>query len=157
MSQLVAIGADHAGFHLKAELAQWLSSLGYQIMDSGAHTYDPQDDYPDLALGVAQHLASGEAVRGIIICGSGVGASVAANKVAGVRAGACHDTYSAHQGVEHDDVNILCLGARVVGVDLAKEVVTAFLGAKFTGEERHQRRLAKVIAIEERYLGKSNG
>ena len=152
MSQQVAVGADHAGLPLKAELVPWLSSMGYQVTDLGAHSYDAEDDYPDFVEAVAKCVASGEVERGIIVCGSGVGASVAANKFPGVRAGMCHDTYSAHQGVEHDDVNILCLGARIVGIELAKEVITAFLGARFTGEERHQRRLAKVLAIEERYL-----
>jgi len=114
----------------------------------GARLYDPSDDYPDFALAVAQAVAAGQAERGIIVCGSGVGATVAANKVSGVRAATCHDTYSAHQGVEHDDMNVLCLGARVVGEEVARELAKAFLNARFSGEERHLRRLNKVKAAE---------
>ena len=156
MTGQVAVGADHAGLPLKTELVQWLNSTGYEVTDLGAHSYDADDDYPDFVEMVARSVASGEVERGIIVCGSGVGASVAANKFPGVRAGMCHDTYSAHQGVEHDDVNVRCLGGRIVGIELAKEVVTAFLAARFTGEERHQRRLAKVIAIENRYLQRND-
>ena len=148
----VAIGADHGGYSLKQELSTWLSD-DYDVVDVGAHSVDPGDDYPDFAETVAEAVASGRAERGIIVCGSGVGACIAANKVPGVRACLCHDTYSAHQGVEHDDMNVLCLGARVVGIELAKELVAAFLHATFTGEERHSRRLGKVIAIEKRYTG----
>ena len=144
----VALGADHGGFLLKTELLPWLQGQGYEILNLGAHRLDSTDDYPDFAAVVAQAVASGQAQRGILICGSGVGACIAANKVPGVRASLCHDTYSAHQGVEHDDMNVLCLGARVVGVELARELVTAFLKARFGGEERHRRRLEKVLAIE---------
>ncbi len=151
MSVTVAIGADHGGFSLKNELLGWLRPK-HEILDLGAHALDPVDDYPDFAEAVAQTVRSGQARRGIIICGSGVGASIAANKVPGVRACLCHDAYSAHQGVEHDDMNILCLGARVVALELAKDLVTAFLNATFSGEERHRRRLDKVLDIEQRAL-----
>ena len=152
MSLAVAIAADHGGFALKEELVAWLSKQDYLINDRGAEKYIPDDDYPDYARDVGRFVAGGHAECGIIICGSGVGASVAANKIPGIRAGLCHDTYSAHQSVEHDDVNILCLGARVIGIELAKEVVTAFLGATFSGEDRHCRRLMKVQAIEDESL-----
>ncbi len=145
----IAIGGDHAGFHAKEELAAYVKELGHEVRDMGAHAYDPDDDYPDFTLAVAEAVASGEVDRGVMVCGSGVGASVAANKVTGVRAAMCHDTYSAHQGVEHDGMNVLCLGARIVGISLAREVVEAYLGASFSGEERHKRRLEKVKAIEE--------
>ena len=148
MTRTIALAADHGGFPLKAELAPWLQSLGYEISDLGAHSLDPADDYPDFAEAIAREVVSGRAERGIVICGSGVGASVAANKVPGIRACLCHDVYSAHQGVEHDAMNVLCLGARVVGVELAKDLVAAFLNARFTGEERHRRRLSKVAALE---------
>lgn len=148
MSLCVALGADHAGYPLKSELLPWLKEQGYEIVDMGATSLDPQDDYPDLAQAVAQSVASGRAERGIFVCGSGVGGSIAANKVPGARAGLCHDTYSAHQGVEHNNMNVLCLGARVVGIEVARELVTAFLNARFTGEERHRRRLEKLLALE---------
>ena len=148
MKLRVALGADHGGFALKNELVTRLCSM-YEIVDLGAHTLDPDDDYPDFAGAVARAVASVQAERGILICGSGVGACIAANKVPGVRACLCHDTYSAHQGVEHDDMNVLCLGARVVGLELAMELVTAFLKARFSGEERHRRRLEKVLNIEQ--------
>jgi ribose 5-phosphate isomerase B len=148
----VALGADHGGFSLKAELASWLKEQGYEVLDLGAYALDPADDYPDFAAAVARAVASGEAQRGIILCGSGVGACIVANKLAGVRAGLCHDTYSARQGVEHDDMNVLCLGARIIGVELAKELVSAFLSARFSGAERHRRRLQKVLTIESRGL-----
>ena len=122
------------------------------MLDLGAHTFDPDDDYPDFALAVAQAVALGQAQRGILVCGSGVGACIAANKVPGIRACLCHDTYSARQGVEHDDMNILCLGARIVGPELAEELVEAFLKAKFSGEARHRRRLEKVLAIEQQAM-----
>ena len=144
----VAIGADHGGYELKKELSALLSAAGHEVVDVGAHTMDSSDDYPDFAAAVAKAVASKDAERGIMVCGSGVGASVASNKVKGARASVCHDTYSAHQGVEHDDMNVLCLGARIVGIELAREVATAFLSAQFTGEERHQRRLDKVLNIE---------
>lgn len=147
----VALGADHGGFALKNDIFTCFQNT-YEILDLGAHTFDSADDYPDFARAVAQAVASGRAERGIIICGSGVGACIAANKVPGIRAGLCHDTYSAHQGVEHDDMNILCLGARIIGVELATEVVTSFLKARFTGEERHRRRLGKLLDIERQAL-----
>lgn len=148
----VALASDHRGFELKQILAASLREWAHQVMDLGTQGTAPVD-YPDYAEAVGQALREGRADRGILICGSGVGASVAANKLAGVRAGLCHDTYSARQGVEHDDMNILVLGARVIGDELAKELVRSFLGARFSGEERHQRRLAKVQAIEKRYAG----
>ena len=147
----VALGADHGGFSLKNELVRQLHDR-CEILDLGAYTYDSDDDYPDFAEAVACEVTSGRAQRGILVCGSGVGACVAANKVPGIRACLCHDTYSAHQGVEHDDMNVLCLGARVIGLELAMELVIAFLNAHFTGEERHRRRLEKVLAIEQHSL-----
>ena len=147
----IALGADHAGFQSKSELAQWLRSLGHEVLDLGAATLDPTDDYPDFAHAVAEAVATGGAERGVLVCGSGVGASITANKVPGVRAGLCHDTYSARQGVEHDDMNVLCLGTRVVGPELVRELVLVFLSATFSGEERHLRRLGKLKAIESRY------
>jgi len=152
MSLAMAVGADHGGFLLKGELLPWLEEQGYEVLDLGAHRLDPGDDYPDFAELVARAVSSGQASRGIIVCGSGVGACVVANKVAGVRAAICHDTYSAHQGVEHDDMNVLCLGARIVGVELARELVKAFLTAHFSGEERHRRRLNKVLSLERKAL-----
>src|SRR5437667_12544815 len=145
----LAVGADHAGFSLKQALVAYLKELGHEVQDVGAHRPDPNDDYPDFAQAVAEAIVNGRTERGVLICGSGVGASVAANKIPGIRAGLCHDTYSAHQGVEHDDMNVLTLGARVVGTELALELVRAFLAARFSGEERHARRLQKVLAIEE--------
>ncbi|MCL0044457.1 ribose 5-phosphate isomerase B [Dehalococcoidia bacterium] len=144
----IAIGSDHAGYPVKEELVAHLKWLGHQVDDLGAHHFDPEDDYPDFAKSVAQAIASGQAERGVMVCGSGVGASVAANKVTNVRAAMCHDTYSAHQGVEHDDMNVLCLGARVIGIELARELVGIFLEARFTGEDRHKRRLAKINKME---------
>jgi ribose 5-phosphate isomerase B len=146
----ITIGADHAGFELKQVLVEYLRQNGHQVKDAGTNSTAPVD-YPDFSEAVALSLLRGECERGIVICGSGVGAAVAANKIPGIRAGQCHDTYSAHQGVEHDDTNILVLGSRVIGVELAKELCTAFLKAKFTAEERHQRRLAKTLSIEQRY------
>jgi RpiB/LacA/LacB family sugar-phosphate isomerase len=146
----IVIGSDHAGYPLKTELKRLLLDLGHQIEDVGTDTPDPVD-YPDFAEAVAGAVLDGRAERGVLICGSGVGASVAANKVPGIRAGLCHDTYSAHQCVEHDDVNVLVVGARVIGSELAREIVRAFVDARFTGEERHTRRLGKVSAIEKRY------
>ena len=147
----VAIGADHGGYALKDELKQFLQSLGHEMIDVGAHTLDPADDFPDFTKPLAESVASGQADRGIMICGSGVGASVAANKVRGIRASVCHDTYSAHQGVEHDDMNVLCLGARIVGIELARELTGAFLSAEYVPEERFQRRLDKVLYMESRF------
>jgi RpiB/LacA/LacB family sugar-phosphate isomerase len=146
----IAIAADHAGFPLKQELAPWLRTSGHEVTDLGTNSTDPVD-YPDYSEAVARAVTEGKVERGVLICGSGVGASVAANKVPGIRAGLCHDTYSAHQGVEHDDMNVLVLGARVIGVELARELVRAFLGAVFSREPRHVRRVGKIRAIEERY------
>ena len=148
MKLRVAIGADHGGFALKQELIRRLGD-NVTLIDVGAHEFDASDDYPDYVLAVGRAVASGEADRGIMLCGSGVGACVASNKIRGVRAAVCHDTYSAHQGVEHDDLNVLCLGARVIGIEVATELTVAFLMARFTEEERHVRRLEKVIAIED--------
>lgn len=145
----IAMGADHGGFHLKNELMAWLKHKGHEVTDMGAYTLDPEDDYPDFARPVAEAVADSKAERGIIVCGSGVGASVVANKVPGVRAGLCHDTYSARQGVEHDDINVLCLGARVIDIELAKELASGFLNARFSGEARHRRRLEKMLLIEQ--------
>ncbi len=144
----IALGTDHAGFDFKNQLSEILTSKGIEVMEVGAHIYDANDDYPDFAEAVARAVAGGQVERGILVCGSGVGASIAANKVNGVRSAMCHDTYSAHQGVEHDDMNVLCMGARIIGIELAREISFAFLGARFSGEERHARRLAKVIVIE---------
>jgi len=146
----VAVGADHAGFPLKDTVIEQLESLGHEVIDCGTHNTEAVD-YPDFAQAVAEKVSSGETERGIVLCGSGVGATVAANKVPGVRACLCHDTYSAHQGVEHDDLNVLCLGARIIGPALASEIVRAFISAKFSGEERHRRRLHKVLEIEKKY------
>jgi len=144
----VAVAADHAGYALKQELIPSLRSLGHDVQDLGTHSAEPVD-YPDVAEALARAVLAGAVERGVLICGSGVGASVAANKLPGIRAGLCHDTYSAHQGVEHDDMNILVLGARVIGVELARELVRAFLNARFTHEERHERRLGKIKALED--------
>ena len=145
----IAIAADHGGFSLKAEIVELLSQAGHEPLDLGAHEYIAGDDYPDYAQQVSSAVQTGRAERGIVICGSGVGACIAANKMKGIRAGVCHDTYSAHQGVEHDNMNVLCLGARVIGVELAREVVLAFVDAKFSTGERYQRRLNKVMKIEQ--------
>ena len=144
----IALAADHAGLALKTEVAALISAWGHDLLDLGAHEFDPDDDYPDFAALVARAVADGTAERGVIVCGSGVGASIAANKVPGVRAAMCHDTYSAHQGVEHDDMNVLCVGGRVIGPETAREALAAFLAARFSGEERHVRRLEKVNALE---------
>lgn len=145
----IVIGADHNGFACKDEMRHWLEAAGHAVVDVGPHALDPNDDYPDFARLVGETLQRGDADRGILLCGSGVGASIAANKMRGIRAGLCHDAYSAHQAVEHDNINVLCLGPRVVGPALMEELVSAFLAAKFTGEERHERRLAKVTALEQ--------
>ena len=145
---IVAIGADHAGYPLKEDLQEWLGEQDIDIIDVGAHSMDPLDDYPDFAAKVAVLVANNEAQRGIVFCGSGVGASIAANKIPGVRASICHDLYSAAQGVEHDDLNVLCLGARIVDAEFAKELIQAFLSAEFTAEERHSRRVEKIIDLE---------
>lgn len=144
----IAVGADHAGLPLKEVIITRIEALAHTSVDLGAHDFDPDDDYPDFALAVATEVAEGRADRGVVLCGSGVGASIVANKIRGVRAGVCHDTYSARQGVEHDDMNILCIGSRIIGSAVADSVVAAFVTAAFTGEERHARRLEKVKAIE---------
>lgn len=143
----LAIGSDHAGFALKTELTEWLRREGHEVHDVGTHSSVPAD-YPDFAQAVGREITAGHVERGIIVCGSGVGACVAANKMKGVRAGLCHDTFSARQGVEDDDINAICLGARIIGSELARDVLRAFLAAKFSGLERHRRRLNKVLAIE---------
>ena len=147
----IAIGSDHAGFSLKQEMLPLLSQLGHQIEDVGAFDAQPSD-YPDFARSVAVAVLLGRCERGIVVCGSGVGASVAANKIPGVRSALCHDTFSARQGVEDDDMNVICLGARVIGPALAAEVLKAFLAAKFSGADRHVRRLNKIKAIEQEAL-----
>jgi len=146
----VVIGSDHAGFQLKNAMGDVLRSMGSDVLDVGAFNENPSD-YPDFAEAVGRAVLDGKAERGVLICGSGVGASVAVNKLPGIRAGMCHDTYSAHQGVEHDNINVLVLGSRVVGVALAHDLVAAFMGARFSNEERHVRRLAKVKALEIKY------
>jgi ribose 5-phosphate isomerase B len=147
----VAIAADHAGTLLMTPVMDEIRRLGHEVLDLGTHDPVTPDDYPDRAADLAAALTQGRAERGVLICGSGVGASVAANKVRGIRAALCHDTYSAHQGVEHDQMNVLCLGGRVIGEALAVELVHAFLGAKFGGEERHRRRIAKIAAMEAKF------
>ena len=144
----IAIGADHGGYPLNERVIKELADAGHEILDFGTHVGSRPDDYPDYALKVGQAVQNSEAEIGILICGSGVGASVAANKLRGIRAALCGDTYSGHRSREHDDCNVLCLGARVVGEELALDIVRAFVGAKFTGEERHRRRLAKVAEME---------
>lgn len=148
----IAIGADHAGFMMKEELAAQIRKLGHDLLDVGARHSDPSDDYPDFAEAVGKAIIEGKAERGVLICGSGVGVSVAANKMPGIRAAVCHDAYSAHQGVEHDNMNVLVLGSRIIGPELAHELVRTYLAARFSGEERHRRRLAKVDDIEHRYI-----
>ena len=143
----IALGCDHGGFPLKQRVASVIQAAGHTVVNCGTDS-DCSVDYPDYALRVGQVIVSGEADRGILLCGSGVGISVAANKIPGIRAGVCHDIYSAHQGVEHDDMNVLCLGARIVGEEVAVELVRAFINAQFTQEERHLRRLNKVLQIE---------
>ena len=147
----LALACDHAGWDLKNIVAAWLRKEGHDVLEVFPDRYDPQDDYPDAAAAVGRAVSEGGAERGILICGSGVGACVAANKVPGIRAAICHDAYSAHQGVEHDDMNVLVLGGRIIGPALAHELVEAFVKARYTAEERHARRLAKVKAIEDRY------
>ncbi|MDX1664979.1 MAG: ribose 5-phosphate isomerase B [Candidatus Promineifilaceae bacterium] len=145
----IVIGADHAGFAMKEQLREWLEAEGHTVVDVGAHAYDKDDDYPDFAAAVGRAMAAGEGDRGVLFCGSGVGACIAANKIAGVRACLCHDIYSATQGVEHDDMNVLCLGAVIIGEALAKRLIAGFLEARFIGEGRFQRRLNKVLALED--------
>jgi len=150
----IAISADHAGYLLKEPLSKLLTTLGHEVLDLGG-VNDPTDDYPDFAEALGIAIRDGRAQRGVLICGSGVGANIAVNKIPGVRASICHDSYSAHQGVEHDDMNVLVLGGRVIGVDLAQELVKVFVAAHFSGEARHQRRLNKVQAIESRFLSEN--
>lgn len=147
----IVIGSDHAGFRLKNAMGDLIRSLGHAVLDVGAYNENPSD-YPDFAEAVGRAVLDGRAERGVLICGSGIGASVAANKLIGIRAGICHDTYSGHQGVEHDNMNVLVMGSRVIGEKLAEDVVRVFLVAKFTNEERHVRRLAKVDALERKML-----
>jgi ribose 5-phosphate isomerase B len=147
----VAVASDHAGFDLKETIKEYVASLGHEVVDVGAHSRAPSD-YPDFARLIAEKLVNGAAERGVLICGSGVGVSIAANKIPGIRAAVCHDCYSARQGVEHDDMNVLTLGSRIVGVELAKELVSDFLSASFSAEERHVRRVNKVLAIESEFM-----
>jgi len=148
----LVIGSDHAGFELKQELRADLAAAGHEVIDLGAYKVEPEDDYPDFAVKVGEAVKAGVAPRGILICGSGVGVCVAANKIPGIRAGICHDTYSAHQGVEHDDMNVLVLGARIIGSALAFELAHTFIAAKFQAQEgRLERRFKKVLAIEAKY------
>jgi ribose 5-phosphate isomerase B len=150
----IALAADHAGFELKQQMGAYLTRQGHDVVDLGTHSTAPVD-YPDSAEAVAQTIFDGHADRGVIVCGSGAGVSIAANKFPGIRAAVCHDTYTAHQAVEHDAMNVLCIGARVIGAALACEIVDAFLDAQFTGEDRHQRRLNKIFAIERRFVVRS--
>ena len=143
----IAVGSDHAGYPLKEHLASWLAESGHAVYDLGTHSADPVD-YPDYAAAVAQAVLDGRADRGVVVCGSGAGASIAANKLNGIRAGVAHDPYTAHQMVEHDDVNVLCLGSRVIGEALAEDLVDTFMAAKFSREDRHVRRLDKIRALE---------
>lgn len=147
----LAVGGDHAGFPLKQEIGQWLGTQVTAVVDCGAFDASTSD-YPDFAVAVAAEINSGKADRGLLICGSGVGVSVAANKIVGIRASLCHDTYSARQGVEHDDMNVLCIGARVIGPELAMEVIRAFLAAKYSPQPRHARRVEKILEIERQNL-----
>ena len=149
----IAIGADHGGYPLNERVIEELRSAGHEITDFGTHDGSQPDDYPDYAVKVGKSVQSGETEIGILICGSGVGAAVAANKLKGIRAALCGDTYSGHQSREHDDCNVLCLGARVVGIELAMDIVRAFVAARFSGEERHRRRLEKIEAIEKKERG----
>ena len=146
----IAIGADHAGFEMKRDLAGYLAKSGHEVIDLGTDSPAPVD-YPDISQAVAEAVRGGGVDRGILVCGSGAGAAIAACKFPGIRAAVCHDTYSARQAVEHDDMNVLCLGSRVIGPSLARTLVDAFLAATFSGEERHMRRIAKIDAIESRY------
>ncbi|MEW5975021.1 MAG: ribose 5-phosphate isomerase B [Acidobacteriota bacterium] len=147
----VVVGADHAGYPLKERLVEFLRKLGHAVEDLGTYNDDPVD-YPDYAKAVGEAVIAGRADRGLLVCGSGVGACITANKLPGIRACLCMDTYTARQGVQHDDVNVLCLGGRVIGPELAMEILRAWLDARFTGEERHQRRLAKIVQIETQKL-----
>jgi len=151
----IVIGSDHAGFQLKAAMGDLLRSLNQEVLDVGAFNENPSD-YPDFAEAVGRAILDRKAERGVLICGSGVGASVAANKLVGIRAAVCHDSYSAHQGVEHDDMNVLVLGSRIIGVKLAEDLVKTYLAAKFTNEDRHVRRLAKIKALESKFAVSSS-
>ncbi len=144
----IAVACDHAGFPIKITVLEAVRTAGHEPVDLGVDSGETPVDYPDIAQAVGQAIQQGRAERGILLCGSGVGACVAANKMTGIRAGVCHDTYSAHQGVEHDDMNVLCLGGRIIGPELVKELVPAFLNARFSGEDRHLRRLNKVKSLE---------
>ena len=148
----IVMGSDHAGFELKEELKDLVRSLGHEVHDVGALEYDALDDYPDFAEKLATEIVEGRADRGILLCGSGVGASIAANKFPGIRAANCEDYYSAHQGVEHDKMNVLVMGGRIIGGAVASDMVRAYLGAEFSAEPRHVRRTGKVKAIEDRYM-----
>jgi ribose 5-phosphate isomerase B len=146
----VVVAADHGGYEMKQRLAQVLRDAGHDVLDLGAASYEGADDYPDYARAVGEAIVDGRAERGVLVCGSGAGAAIAANKMRGIRAALAHDTYTAHQMVEHDNANVCCLGARVIGPELAVEIVGVFMAARFTGEERHVRRLAKIAAMEEK-------
>ena len=148
----VAIGADHGGYELKSDLSKLLEGLGHEVVDTGAQEYDAEDDCPDFAAPVAAAVQSGGVERGIVICGSGVGACITANKVKGIRACLCHDTYSARQGVEHDNMNVVCIGGRIIGIELTKVVLESFLNASFLLEPRFQRRLDKLNQVEQNGL-----
>jgi len=150
---IIAVGADHGGYLLKNKIVEFLKGLGHEVRDLGTHSEDPVD-YPDFAMAVSREILLQKAERGILICGSGVGACVAADKFPGIRAAICHDTFSAHQGVEDDNINVLCLGARVIGTELAKDIIKVWLSASFSGAERHKRRLFKVEKIEKEFLKK---
>lgn len=143
----IAVGSDHAGYELKNEVVAWLADMGVDVVDLGTHSADPVD-YPDYAAAVGRAVVSADADRGIVVCGSGAGAAIAANKITGIRAAQVTDTYTAHQCVEHDDVNVISLGGRITGAEVAREIVRAFVGARFTGEDRHVRRLNKVLDLE---------
>ena len=150
---MIIIGSDHGGLTLKKTLTDYLQQRGITVADAGTDS-DASVDYPDFGQKVAEAVSSGAAESGILVCGTGIGMSIAANKIPGIRAGLCHDSYSAHQGVEHDDINVLCLGGRIIGCELAYEVVRAFVAAKFSNAERHARRRAKVIALEQEFQEK---
>ena len=150
----IAMAGDHAGFEMKRDLASKLRARGHEVLDLGTHSTDPVD-YPDCADAVGCAIRDKRAERGVLVCGSGAGVAIAANKMPGIRASVCHDTYTAHQAVEHDDMNVLCVGSRVIGSALACEIVDAFLGATFSREERHQRRLNKILAIESRFIARA--
>ena len=152
----ISLTADHNGFELKKELIEHIEFLGHEAIDLGPYEYESTDDYPDYAKIISDNVSKQETDRGIMICGSGVGASVAANKIKGTRAAVCHDIYSAHQGVEHDDMNLLCIGSKIIGVEIAKELVKAFIDAKYSGEERHSRRLNKVLNMEDEFNQKEH-